>query len=121
MEADPRVRGIKKRAPTAASSWNPVRRWFGMFRLKWGRLERNNIGELRIAVTTLLHLGRSRRNWSCRRLIFAESMVMLGALAAGRSSSRPLLRLTREGAMLQLVLDPHPYWRYIETDRNVAD
>lgn len=100
---------------------DPARRWFEVFRVKWRRLEHNNIGELRIAVMTLRHIARSRRNWSCRHLIFTDSMVMLGALAKGRSSSWPLLRLTPEAAVLQLVLDLRPYWRYIETDRNVAD
>lgn len=121
VERDPRIRWVKQRAPTASMSWNPIRRWFEVFRVKWRRLEHNNIGELRIAVMSLRHIARSRKNWSRRHLIFTDSLVTLGALAKGRSSSWPLLRLTGEAAALQLILDLRPYWRYIETDRNVAD
>ena len=56
-----------------------------------------------------------------RHLIFTDSLVTLGVLAKGRSSSWELLCLAREAAAIQLVLGLRPYFRYIETDRNIAD
>ena len=96
-------------------------RWAERLRVKWSRLEHNNIGELRIAVMALKHLARAEKNWDPRFLCFTDALVSLGVLTKGRSSSWPLLRLAREAAAYQLVLNLRPYWRYIETDRNVAD
>ena len=120
-EPDPAREWVKRRAPTAAKSWDDLGRWHKRFRTTWSRIEHNNIGELRIAVMSLRHLARAAKNWGKRFLLFTDSLVTLGVLSKGRSSSWPLLRLAREAAAYQLVLNLRPYWRYIETDRNLAD
>jgi hypothetical protein len=111
----------KTRPPTAQPSWDVLPRWHEVVRTKWNQLLHNNILELKIAVMALKHLARSRKHWSKRVLLFTDSMVTLGVLVTGRSSSWPLLRLARMAAALQLAFDVRPYWRYIETARNVAD
>ena len=59
----------------------------------WQRTEHANINETRTAVGLLRHLGRYTRSRGCRFLVLIDSMVALGALAKGRSSSPPLLRI----------------------------
>lgn len=112
---------VKEKPPTAAPCWDVLSRWGELFRVAWARLEHNNIGELRIAVMAMKRLARARHNWGKRFLMFSDSMVTIGVLTKGRSSSWPLLRLAREAAAYQLVLRIRPYWRYIETQRNIAD
>ena len=112
---------VKKRAPTADACWDKLSRWSERFRCSWSRLEHNNICEMRTAVLALKHLVRSRASWDRRVLIFTDSLVTLGVLTKGRSSSWPLLRLAREACAYQLILGIRPYWRYIETSRNIAD
>ena len=82
---------------------------------------RRKVNAFIFAVLALKRMGRDRSMWGKRLLCFTDSLVTLGVLTKGRSSSWPLLRLAREAACYQLVLGLRPYWRYIETDRNIAD
>ena len=118
---EPEKAWIKARAPPISKCWDPLGRWHETFRTNWARREHNNIGELRISILTLKHLARSQRCWDKRVLIMTDSLVGLGVITKGRSSSWPLLRLARQGAAIQLALGIRPYMRYVETSRNHAD
>ena len=80
-----------------------------------------NIQETRCAVSVLRHLGRSAHTCCRRVLIFVDSMVGLGALSKGRSSSTPLLRLCRQAAACCLAFGLIPMYRYIASEHNPAD
>ena len=112
---------VLQRSPPIAECWDPLSRWRERFRVSWSRLEHNNIGELRIAILALKHMSRSRHFWEKRALLFTDSLVVLGVLTKGRSSSWPLLRLARQAAPIAAVLQVRPIWRHVETTRNHAD
>ena len=114
-------RWVSRRVPPASKTWDSLDRWHERFRVKWDRPEHINVLELRTAVLGLRHLARARGCWDRRILCFTDSLVTLGVLAKGRSSSPVLLGLARAAAAMQLVLGLRPYWRHIETDRNHAD
>ena len=67
------------------------------------------------------HLAHSTSWWSSLVLILVDSMVALGALAKGRSSSPPLLRFCRQGAAVMMAMDIRPMLRYIPSGVNPAD
>ena len=54
-------------------------------------------------------------------LIAVDSLVTLGVLARGRSSSPALLRLARQAAVVQLVAGIKPVWRWVASHHNFAD
>ena len=115
------ARWVARRVPPASEVWDPLDRWHERFRVQWDRPEHINVLELRTAVMALRHCARSRHCWDTRVLCFTDSLVTLGVLTKGRSSSRALLGLARSAAAMQLVLGLRPYWRHIETHRNHAD
>ena len=53
--------------------------------------------------------------------MITDSLVSLGVLAKGRTSSWPLLRLARQGAALTMAFGFRVYYRYVESKRNYAD
>ena len=67
------------------------------------------------------YLARSRKCWNRKFLCFTDSMVVLGALGKGRSSSPPLLRLCRRAAAMRLILGIRIFLRYVASEVNVAD
>ena len=83
--------------------------------------EHINVRELRAALYGL----RSAIAMGCRRnervLVFVDSLVALGALDKGRTSSFHLLRRVRQIAALVLTTGVRPVYRYIETDWNPSD
>lgn len=83
--------------------------------------EHINARELRAALYGL----RSAIASGCRRnervLIFVDSLVALGALDKGRTSSFHLLRRVRQISALVLTTGVRPVYRYIETDWNPSD
>ena len=54
---------------------------------RWKEAAHINVQELRTVVGLIRHLVRGRENWRRRVLRFVDSMVALGALDKGRSSS----------------------------------
>jgi hypothetical protein len=56
-----------------------------------------------------------------RLLLFVDSLVALGALHKGRTSSFVLLRRVRQVTALVLATGIRPVYRYIETDWNPSD
>ena len=84
---------------------------------RWKEAEHINVQELRTVVGLLRHLVRGRENWRRRVLLFVDSMVALGALGKGRSSSPALaprdaaaaaLRHQRKRQWLLSVPELHP-------------
>ena len=104
-----------------ATKWAAVERWRLLYKGRWREREHTNVQETRVAVGLVRHLVRSRRNWGSRVLIFIDSMVGLGALAKGRSSSPPLLRLCRQMAAVALAYEMIVMYRYIPSELNPAD
>ena len=98
-----------------------LERWKETFRVRWRTSEHNNIGELRTVILALRHASRSSRAWDSRILMITDSLVSLGVLAKGRTSSWPLLRLARQGAALTMAFGFRVYYRYVESKRNHAD
>ena len=88
---------------------------------RWSREEHLNTLELRTIVMLLRHLARSSRTWGQRTLVFSDSVVSIGVLRKGRSSSRPLLRLARVAAVLQMVTRTRIYLRWVPSGLNHAD
>ena len=112
---------VPLKAPSIGQNWSVLTRWTELFRTKWKIAEHNNVGELRMAVAALRHLSRSRRHWDNRVMLIGDSLVAIGVLAKGRSSSPPLLRLARQAASIQLILGVRLYLRWVESKRNLAD
>ena len=113
--------GARVRAPALSSRWRPIDRWKLLYMGAWRRTEHTNINETRTAIGLLRHLGRSTRARGCRFLVLIDSMVALGALAKGRSSSPPLLRLCRQQAVLCMAFGLRPLYRYVPSEWNPAD
>ena len=88
---------------------------------KWSSPEHINTLELRTIVMLLRHLSRSSRTWGQRTLIFSDSVVSIGVLRKGRSSSHPLLRLARIAGVLQMVTRTRVYLRWVPSGLNHAD
>ena len=110
-----------EKCPAVGATWDDIPRWRELYRLRWKEKEHNNIGELRMTVQILRHLSRSRKYWDRRHLVISDSLVAIGVIAKGRSSSPPLLRLARAAAAVQMVLGVRPYMRWVESERNWAD
>ena len=66
-------------------------------------------------------LTRSSAAWGRRVLLVTDSLVSLGVLSKGRSSSWPLLRLARQAGVCVLVARLRLYLRWVASERNHAD
>lgn len=109
------------RAQPLAKSWLDRSRWRLTFAGRWNKQEHINILEMRTLVAAMRHLARSQANWDRKFLIFTDSMVSLGALSKGRSSSAPLLRLCRRWSLFRIALGMRTFLRHVPTDVNMAD
>ena len=116
-----RRRGERVRVPPLEVRWTTPSRWAMLYKGLWRRTEHTNIQEARCVVGLLRHGARTRSLWDKRFLIMVDSLVALGALAKGRSSSRPLLRLCRQAAAVVLTYGMMPLYRYIASEVNPAD
>jgi len=87
----------------------------------WSGDHEQNTRECITAVLVLKRLARNRQAWGKRVLLITDSLVTLGVLSKGRSSSFPLLRLARQAAAYQLVCQIRPYLRWIPSSLNWAD
>jgi hypothetical protein len=80
-----------------------------------------NILEAEAYLLWLRWLLRSRKHHGTRATCFVDSKVVLGGVAKGRSSSRPLLRVLRKIGALHLAGDILPRLIYIPTSSNPSD
>jgi len=92
-----------------------------VFAGRWKDEEHINVLEMRALIAAARHLGRSRGNWDRKFLIFTDSMVCLGALGKGRSSSPVLLRLCRRWMLFRAVFGMRFFLRHVPTHLNMAD
>ena len=77
--------------------------------------------EMRTGEMTVDHVARGRASWDSRVQIISDSQVAVAAYSNGRPS-RPLInRLCREVGAVALDTGIKFVWRYIRTDRDVAD
>ena len=113
--------GQKVRVPPASGIWAQQDRWKLLFKSKWERSEHQNALELRTLVNLGRHLARSSKCWNQRYLVFTDSLVCLGALGKGRSSSPSLLRLLRRWAAIRMATQITMALRWIPTEDNAAD
>ena len=96
-------------------------KWHTLFAGRWTQAEHNNVLELRTVVAVLRHLSRASQAWGHRVLLFTDSLVSLGALQKGRSSSKDILHLCRVGAIIQMVCRIRGYFRWVPSELNLAD
>ncbi|CAE8709859.1 unnamed protein product [Polarella glacialis] len=113
--------GQRIRAPPMTSAWTIMSRWRVLYSGWWRMTEHTNINETRAVVGILRHMARSRTTWNHKFLVFTDSMVALGALAKGRSSARPLLRLCRQACAYSCVFSLRLLLRYVPSEKNIAD
>ena len=111
----------KVRAPAVEEFWTETSEWHLLFRSDWQRQEHQNALELRTLINLGRHLGRARPAWGKKYLVMTDSLVCLGALAKGRSSSPALLRLLRRWASLRFGVGISFALRWVPSGRNVAD
>ena len=95
--------------------------WRLLFKSQWKFEEHQNVLEMRALVMLARHLARSARSWDQRYLVFTDSLVCLGALGKGRSSSPALLRLCRKFAAVRIGCGIRLLLRWVPTAWNVAD
>ena len=111
----------KERGPEVGEKWAKASKWRVALQGRWKRKEHNNILEGRAGLMCVRRSARSSRNFLSRMLILTDSQVCQGAFSKGRSSSFPLLLLSRRLASLQLGLRIKVGWRYINTALNPSD
>ena len=92
-----------------------------MMSVKARRPAHNNILEGEAYLMWLRWLLRSTKHHGTRAVCLVDSKVVLGGVSKGRSSSRPLLRVLRRAAALQLAGNLLTRLIYIPTCCNPAD
>ena len=117
----PPAAAAKVKVPAITEEWTRRSDWHLLFRSEWGRQEHQNVLELRTIVNLARHLGRTKLSWGRRFLVLTDSMVSLGALGKGRSSSPALLRLLRRWAALRMALGISLSLRWVPSRRNLAN
>lgn len=95
------------------------RSWRVAYVQTWESVEHNNVGEMRVLVGALRRAARSASGK--RVLLLTDSLVAMGALLKGRSSSWPLLRLCRVALATCLGSGLRFAIRYVPTWINPAD
>lgn len=111
----------KERVPEVGVSWDDPSRYQLCFAIVWKHNGHNNIGEMRMVVSAVRHACRDKNNAGRRVMVVTDSLVSLGGVARGRSSSVPLCRLLRKLAACTLLLGVKVYCSFIGTKRNAAD
>ena len=112
---------VPRPPPAVEVEWGPRRAWRLGPVMTWRESEHNNVGEMRIAVCAIERAARSPACRGCRILLLSDSMVSIGALAKGRSSSRPILRLCRRALAVVVAARLRVACRYVPTWLNAAD
>ena len=107
--------------PPITDEWTKRADWHLVFSSTWGHQEHQNVLELRTILNLARHLSRTKASWGHRFLVLTDSLVSLGALSKGRSSSPSLLRLLRRWAAIRMALGISLALRWVPTHRNLAD
>ena len=113
--------GHRVPVPPMAESLGKPEDWRLLFKSQWKFEEHQNVLEMRALVMLARHLARSSRSWDQRYLVFTDSLVCLGALGKGSSSSPALLRLCRKFAAVRICCGIRLLLRWVPTAWNVAD
>ena len=111
-----RFHRLRASIPARLWRWRIISGW------RWsGDPEHINALEMRAVLTTLKWRIHHKQQINCRFLHLVDSLVVLHALARGRSSSRKLRStLSRINALL-LCSGNQALWGYVQTDQNPAD
>jgi hypothetical protein len=80
-----------------------------------------NVLELRAIHTALRWVLSFPQSTACRCVVLSDSLVSVGALSKGRSSSSALLRRLRSVAALVLASGLQVYYLWIPSESNPAD
>eukprot|EP00435_Cladocopium_sp_Y103_P034676 s555_g9.t1 len=107
---------LRTSVPARLWRWKPIAGW------QWkGNKEHINVLEMRAVLTSLKWRLQHKAQVGCRLLHLVDSLVVLHALARGRSSSRKLRSsLSRINALL-LCSSSVALWGYVHTEQNPAD
>jgi hypothetical protein len=111
----------KEASPALGDYWTRADRWKVVVMGGWKRKEHINVLEGRAALQFLRRASRSQQRWHKRSLLGTDSSVVRGAFGKGRSSSWPLLLLSRRLCSLALGLRMRMNLRQVWTDVNPAD
>ena len=87
---------------------------------KWPA-EHINVKEARVALWQIRRAGRVTRNLGRKHVGLSDSLVSIGAFEKGRAKSWALQILCQRAAAYQLAGEMFFRWRYVESERNVAD
>lgn len=109
------------RGPPASRGWARRTRWSRVAQVKWSRKEHINVGEARSTLLAVRHSSRSPQVRGRRVLIFSDSLVTVGCMSKGRSSSYPLNQQCRRAAAHILFWGTRLYMRYIPSALSQAD
>ena len=121
LEVRPRKGGRKHVAPPIQPAWHNLERWRLVYTGLWSRQEHINVTEARVIVQLARRLARSQKEWHKKHLVLTDSMVTLGALGKGRSSTPSLLALCRRMMVLRLCMGVKLYLRHVVSHMNYAD
>ena len=95
--------------------------WTNVDGARWDRAEAIPILEGRSIVWLMQHLARSQKNLGKRHLILSDSMSATLAISKGRSSSKPMNRVCRQIAAIELITGMQIHLRWIPSELNPAD
>ena len=113
--------GHRRPVPPIAEELTNPKTWRLVLKSRWKFEEHQNVLELRTLVLLARRLSRSSRSWDRRFLCFTDSLVSLGALGKGRSSSPALLGLCRRFAAIRAACGVRILLRWVPSGWNVAD
>lgn len=117
----PEVEEEKRRVPPVSHRWARPSRWRRVARVRWGKEEHINLLELRAWLLCLRHAARCPDRRSVRVVFMVDSMVVLGAVAKGRSSVWSINQLLRRSAGISLFWGTKVMMRFVRTSHNCAD
>jgi hypothetical protein len=111
----------KVKAPEIRKELMLPRKWRVVIRGTWQRQEHNNVLEARAGLMAVRRAARSQGNHHKRMLLITDSTATQGVFSKGRSSSFPLLLLSRRLCSVSAALRMKTGWRYVNTKRNPSD
>ena len=112
---------VGARGPPALSAWSDRKRWRRVVTLRLKRPEHINRLELRVLTLGGRHASRCPDRRGRRLLLLSDSLVAIGSLSKGRSTSAGLNQEIRRASAHILGTGTKVYARYIHTSRNCAD